>query len=208
MDNRREPLIVTALVAGLIGLGSANTTAQGPVLPTVTVIACDGPIPGKTRTAMADELAARLQDTGRFRVLAREWLHAAPDAALPSLDVARAAAKAAGVQYLVLGGARVARSAGMGRRAVLCIDVRIVSVATGEVVRTAAGRTSSAPGTVKPAFAAPRLGSRRPAMVTGTLAGTAIAAWSVARRRASGVPTGWERVIDDIARSIRILEGS
>jgi TolB-like protein len=207
MDTRREPLIITALVAGLVGLGSSNAAAQGPVLPTVTVMAFDGPIPAKTRTAMADELAARLQDTGRFRVLAREWLRAAPDNAHPSLAAARTAARSAGVQYLVLGEARVARSAGPGSRAVLCLEVRLVSVATGEVVRTAVGRTSSPPAPVKPVFAAPRLGQRGHAMVVGTLAGTAIAARAVARRRASGVPTGWERVIDDIARSIRLLEG-
>jgi curli biogenesis system outer membrane secretion channel CsgG len=56
------------------------------------------------RDALADDLATRLVESGRYRVLEREWLPLPIDAGdSQPLAILREAARSAGVEYLVLG---------------------------------------------------------------------------------------------------------
>jgi TolB-like protein len=154
MDTRREPLIVTALVAGLLGVGAARPVAETDPRPTLAVVSFKGPdIPPETGDAMADELATQFVETGRYRVLHRNWLMAAAGPGNTSVAALREAAAAANIRYLVTGEARYGMSLGGRGRNTLFFDVRVISVATGDVVRTATGRTAATP---------PR--SRRPAV--------------------------------------------
>jgi hypothetical protein len=154
MDTRREPLIVTALVAGMLGLGVAQPAAETDPRPTLAVVAFKGPdIPPETGDAMADELATQFVETGRYRVMHRNWLMAAAGRGNTSLAALREAAAAANIRYLVMGEAQYGMSRGTRSHSILFFDVRVISVATGDVVRTATGRTTAAP---------PR--SRRPAV--------------------------------------------
>ena len=231
MDTRREPLVITALIAGLVSVGSANAVAERDARPTLTVIAFSG-VPSDTGDAMADVLASQLVETGRYRVLTRNWLPVKPGASQPSLAALRDAAAEAGVEYLVLGQGRQARSLGQARPDVLYLDVRVVSVATGEVVRTATGRSqmtrqtrrqmsvvpTTPPRTRLPMpfapMAPPR--SRLPAsvgpMTPSGRSGSALvrlaAAAASARRgsRAASVPSkeSWEAALAGMAKSITL----
>ncbi len=97
---RLFPVLAFSLIIGS-GLAHANE----PDRPTLSVVAFSG-----TRTVLspedaaelAEDLAARLVETGRFRVMPREWLAGswASDEPVPFAAV-RDAAVQAGVKYLV-----------------------------------------------------------------------------------------------------------
>ncbi|HUL74155.1 MAG TPA: hypothetical protein VLT86_13695 [Vicinamibacterales bacterium] len=156
-----------AVVTGL--LAPARLAAQDTERPTMSVMPFEGSGVSGTRAGqMADELAARLVETGRFRVLLREWLPVRRNGSRPSMTALREAAAFAGVQYLVFGsvaqtvsraGSRpvTPATAGYGNVMVLTravplqppvrrpgsfitLDVRVVDVASGDVVRTAAAQ--------------------------------------------------------------------
>jgi hypothetical protein len=156
----RAWLTVTATL--LIG-GSVVTATDGrPTLSVLAFTAGRGLLSPTEGADLADDLASRLVETGRFRVLPREWL--APEA-LSEPAALRAAARQAGVRYLVsatvtplndrpspapiaLAGAARAILAARSRRAPLpcspararqsfaLIETRVIDGDTGAVVRT------------------------------------------------------------------------
>ncbi|HKV99274.1 MAG TPA: CsgG/HfaB family protein [Vicinamibacterales bacterium] len=159
-------ILMSCVLGGWLGLG-APIVAQRASQPSVSVVTFQGDgAPREARDAMADELAARLVDTGHFRVLHREWLPHESDA-VPALDALRAAAQSANVDYLVLGTIRQStrvpppQSSVMAFRSVgpvlarpvllpiasasrparqqttVVVDVRVVNVTTADIVRTA-----------------------------------------------------------------------
>ena len=75
MQHRLMRAIAASCVfAGWLWSG-AEAVAQHTNQPSVSVVTFEGTgAPRDARDAMADELAARLVDTGHFRVLHREWL--------------------------------------------------------------------------------------------------------------------------------------
>jgi len=98
-------LVETAVVATTALLSVPALLAQTPALPAVSVVAFEG-VSLETGEIMADELAARLVDTGRFRVLTREWLPRPAGAPRPGIGALRSAAASVGVEYLLLGRAQ------------------------------------------------------------------------------------------------------
>ena len=95
-------IAASCVFGGWLWLG-APVVAQHANQPSLSVVTFEGTdAPRDARDAMADELAARLVDTGHFRVLHREWLPHESDE-VPALDVLRAAALSVNVDYLVLG---------------------------------------------------------------------------------------------------------
>jgi hypothetical protein len=210
-------------------MGSARLVAERDPRPTLTVVSFSG-VPSDTGDAMADVLASQLVETGRYRVLTRNWLPVRPGASQPSLAALRDAAAEAGVEYLVLGQGRQARSLGQARPDVLFLDVSVVSVATGEVIRTATGQSQMTRHTRPPRSVVPitpprtRLPmpfapmtppqSRLPTSVvpmtqpggSGTPLIRLAAAAVSARRgsRAASVPQSWEAVLAGIAKSITL----
>lgn len=166
MQSRFSGAIVTSCVlGGWLSFGAAVVAQH--VQPSVSVVTFEGAgAPREARDAMADELAARLVDTGHFRVLHREWLPHESDE-VPSLDVLRAAAQSVNVDYLVLGTtwqstrvpppqSSVMASRGFGpafgrpillplaaapqrvrQQTTVVVSVRVVDVMNADVVRTA-----------------------------------------------------------------------
>jgi hypothetical protein len=106
--NVRRLVSVTCLYVGAVSLvGPAHLLAGQPVPPAVSVVAFDGQgTSQRDREAMADELAARLVDTRRFRVLPREWLPADRENPDPTMAALFESAKAARIDYLIFGTAR------------------------------------------------------------------------------------------------------
>jgi len=97
-------LLMLALPAAMGAAVPSTTTDQAPMLPSVTVPTFTSTLPLETRRSLADELAAKLVATRRFRVLRREWLPATPTLQEPApLDLLREAATKAGVDYIVQG---------------------------------------------------------------------------------------------------------
>src|SRR5262249_33265989 len=147
------------------------------------------------RGAMADELAARLVDTGHFRVLPREWFPHQSDE-VPSLDVLRAAAKFVNVDYLVFGS--IQQSTGMSvqqRRTVstLFVTLRVMDVGSADVVGTATAHwTFATPNGSRPPLVALPIISRSP-----LLAAVAIAKIATARSHSSStrLSKDWRHVI-------------
>lgn len=203
MDTRREPLVITALVAGLVSVGSAHRVAERDARPTLTVVSFSG-VPSEAGDAMADELASQLVETNRYRVMARDWLSASPGVATPSLPALRDAAAAAGVEYLVLGHGRPAMSLGTVRGDVLFIDVRVVSVTTGEVIRTAAGRSQMPGRTRRPMPIVPMTRPGGRGSVVGRLAAAAVAARQAPRAASAGAGQSWEQALADIAKTLTL----
>ena len=162
---KRASLTVSVAVL----LGSAVATAEPDDRPTLSVpafTARQGLLSPPEAAELADDLASRLVETGRFRVLPREWL--APEAAGSSeLTALREAARHAGVRYLVAvsvtdlnarpsfpvpralaGPARAILAVGAARRGrVPCgptrahpsfalVETRVIDAGTGAAVRT------------------------------------------------------------------------
>src|SRR5262245_45623269 len=112
---------INLAVAAMVAVGwlcvPGRAHAQTAVQPTVTVAPFAGVRSDKDANALADELAMRLVETGRFRVLTREWLPLARRDGRPTIDAVRAAAVSAGVQYVVTAETRTsARPLGVGLR--------------------------------------------------------------------------------------------
>ncbi len=104
---RRLVSITCVFVAAASLIGPARLLARQPVPPAVSVVAFDGQGTSRQdREAMADELAARLVDTHRFRVLPREWLPADRENPDPTMAGLFESAKAARIDYLIFGTAR------------------------------------------------------------------------------------------------------
>jgi len=95
-----------AMVAAALVLAGAVPRANRDDRPALAVLAFSASRPsftGDQAIELADDLATRLVDTGRFRVLPLEWLTGAdPSRRSPVADVRRAA-REAGVRYLVSG---------------------------------------------------------------------------------------------------------
>jgi len=178
----KAPLTRSALIliAGLL-CGPAWADAQTAIQPSVTVAPFAGVRSDKDANALADEMAMRLVETGRFRVLTREWLPLARQSGRPSIEAVRSAAVSAGVQYVVTAEARPAsrplgvaarpmpfpggamrampamvmmsRASRRGGDQFMSVTVRVVDAASGEVVRTATGTGSSSLSNRKPGLA-------------------------------------------------------
>ncbi len=104
---RRLGLITIVVLTAISVLGPARLQATQPIPPAVSVVAFDGPgISQRDREAMADELAARLVDTRRFRVMPREWLPADRENPDPAMAALVDSAKAARIDYLIFGTVR------------------------------------------------------------------------------------------------------
>ena len=96
--NRAWLMVPAALI-----LGSSVATAEPedrPTLSVMTFTAGRGLLSPSETVELADDLASRLVETGRFRVLPREWLTPDPAASSERI-ILRAAARDAGVRYLV-----------------------------------------------------------------------------------------------------------
>jgi hypothetical protein len=104
----RRLVSVTCVFVGAVSLvGPAQLLAGQPVPPAVSVVAFDGQgTSQRDREAMADELAARLVDTRRFRVMPREWLPTDRENPDPTMAALFESAKAAQIDYLIFGTAR------------------------------------------------------------------------------------------------------
>jgi hypothetical protein len=201
-------LIVTALVAGLVSVGG-QPAAERDTRPTLTVVAFTGEgVPPGSGDAMADELATHFVETGRYRVMPRDWLPSSAAKAQPALAALRETAAAAGVEYLVLGEARRGRSLGTPRPDLVLIDVRIVSVATGDTIRTAAGRIQTLMRSSRRLRTVPMTRARRPAGITGHLAAAAVIAAQAKGQSVIPPRKGWEQTLADIARAITLPGGS
>jgi TolB-like protein len=99
-----------APLLALIAAGQA-VNAQTLARPTVTVVPFDVTNvrgqPPQDGSALADDLAKLLVDSGQFRVLDRAWLPTPKTSqARPTIVVLQQAAQSANVRYLVLGTAR------------------------------------------------------------------------------------------------------
>jgi hypothetical protein len=162
------------MVPAVLVLAAATVRAGQDDRPTLSVVALTATrssFPADQALELADDLAMRLVDTGRFRVLPAEWLTAADLARRMTPEALRQAADDAGVRYLVSGsitdimsrtsatprtilgaaGAILAQRH-VSRLPVRCalpppvqqfqsVEVRVVDVASGAVVRTAVART-------------------------------------------------------------------
>jgi len=193
MPFNARRLVLSCVIAGAIPcLGPVRLLADQSTPPAVSVVAFDGPgIAQRDREAMADELAARLVDTHRFRVLPREWLPTDREQMDPTMAALFDSAKSARLDYLIFGTARrystpanstprslllatllmsgrvsrpaavlfPALSAGTARvQTVLSLQVRVVDVATADIVRTAnSSRSTRAPAPVLMPAATPKL---------------------------------------------------
>jgi hypothetical protein len=101
---RRLVSITCVFVTAVSLVGPAHLLAGQPAPPAVSVVAFDGQgTSQKDREAMADELAARLVDTRRFRVMPREWLPADRENPDPTMAALFESAKAAQIDYLIFG---------------------------------------------------------------------------------------------------------
>ena len=138
----RSACRTVAVAAALAGATTRLGADDRPTLSVAVFTATRTSLSSAQAVELADDLAARLEETGRFRVMPREWLPA--DEAFrrtTRLDVLSRAAIDAGVSYLVvpsitgpLTGLKVSRRrphplAGIGR-----------------AVAGLAGRTGAAPG--------------------------------------------------------------
>jgi len=158
--------IACVVIVGVLAGRPALLSAQVAERPAISVIAFSGDgVSSIAAGQMADELAARLVETGRFRVLLRDWLPTRRDAHSMSPAEVREDAASAGIQYLVYGSIRQTRSrpavalmlaapflraASMPIRAIaalqahrsqqqsIAVSVRVIDVSTGDVVRTSA----------------------------------------------------------------------
>ena len=169
------PLTFAALLATTAV--PAAQGAQAP-LPTLTIARFDADPRARIRAddqdALADELGARLVESGQYRVLGREFLPVRRSAeGTASVAALRQAARDAGIEYLVLGSVRrisiavsrptIARTLpalpGLLRpssrgfiprprtvhQSFLDVTVRLVDVSSGQVVRTAFARAPASP---------------------------------------------------------------
>jgi curli biogenesis system outer membrane secretion channel CsgG len=209
-------LVLAVTLAGPGARASAQTVA-----PAVTVVSFDGARSRDDGDALADELANRLMETRRFRVLPRIWLPIPARASTADLNVLREAAAEANVEYLVLGSVSQARRTappplpliaamsllrmrppiGVSPRAVetlLSVRVRVIEVATGCVVRTSVGSGRQHSVVLAPAAPVP---------------GLIIAAGFGAMRRASAQPSGpgrptaaGQHAVAEIARTLNLSQ--
>ena len=227
--NRSVATLGSALIAWL-WLGPSAVTAQRAVQPRVSVVTFEGSGASReARDAMADELAARLVDTGRFRVLHREWLPHENDE-VPALDVLRTAAKSVSVDYLVLGTIRQAtmprpRSGVLTSNAfgvpferplrlprppahqqvppltTLVVDVHVIDVMTADVVRSATAERTFASSSRSPSPALLLLRtSRHPAVLAAAIATTIVRS----KRPPAGLPKDWRQVIQVVAQQLDV----
>jgi hypothetical protein len=221
--NRTEPLALTCLGL-LLCLAPATLAAQDEMRrPTVTVVSFEGPGSLERLDAMADELAMRLVETGRFRVLEREWLAVPAGPARPSVAVLRDVAAGAGVEYLVLGSVRpllggpisgpvtiggpllgaarlrsrmLIRPARTSRPPSVSVNVRVVDVSSGDVVRTSVAGGEASASTLRPAL-----------LVAGSLFRGPLGAITAVRElhpRASRLDGATQHALADIAHTLNV----
>jgi hypothetical protein len=157
-----------------VQLGGSATAASADDRPALSVLpyqAAKGALSADEAAELADDLAARLVESGRFRLLPHHWLPGPSPADRPaqSVQAARTAAREAGVEYLVVVSVQglASRSSGppaivrigaalLGwrgraqlsrpcppvrpRRSTVIVELDLVSVTSGETVRTSLGR--------------------------------------------------------------------
>lgn len=215
------------VLVGWLWLGPSHLIAQQATQPSVSVVTFDGSgTPPDTRDAMADELAARLVDTGHFRVLHREWFPHGSDQA-PELDALRAIAKSVDVDYLVLGSirqstrvppasssvmasrgfspvisgppllARPVRQSPAPQQTTVVVNVRVVDVMTADVVRTATAQRTYISNS----------SARAPVLVpAGNPTATLVATIAALAARPKPAPTrltkDWRKVVQDVAHQL------
>ena len=227
LDRFSKSISASGVLFGWLSLGPAPIIAQHASQPSVTVVTFEGSgAPRDARDAMADELAARLVDTGHFRVLHREWLPHESDE-VPALDLLRRAAQSVNVDYLVLGSIRqtnslagphssVMTSTGFGlaperqvmlpralppqparQQTTVVVNVRVIEVMTADVVRTAAAqRTYSSRGNAPAPFLVP-IASRPPALAAALAIGAARPKPSSTR-----LTKDWRYVVEQVAQQL------
>lgn len=192
---------LTVAVALLLGSGAAKAEPDDrPTLSVLAFAAGQGLLSPVEAAELADDLAGRLVETGRFRVLPREWL--APAAGGPSaLTALRQAARLAGVRYLVAasvtdlsgrpspqapralsGPARAILALGAARRgrvpcaatrsqaSIALVEVRVIDALTGAVGRTSLLRVRLG---IPPPTAIPGCGGGAPAPLAAFVAAKA-----------------------------------
>jgi curli biogenesis system outer membrane secretion channel CsgG len=104
----RIPRVVAVIAGSLVLANTAGLAARQAPAPSVAVVGfavdSDSRVSLHAAGAMTDKLAADLVESGRYRVLDREWLGPdAQDAQRLPLARVREAATAAGVDYLIVG---------------------------------------------------------------------------------------------------------
>jgi len=216
----RIPGIAVVIAGGFVLASTAGLAArQGPA-PSIAVVGFGvdsrSTLTPKAIDAMTDKLAFDLEESGRFRVLDREWLggEAASIQRSPLARV-RDAANAAGVDYLIVGkiskfsrrqpygtsgpgilrplGAPFAAYPPVSRRVAtrsvdyLRVSIEIVSTKTGSVLTET---SSTCPA---PPKSAPRVSPL--ALLPVSPIAAAIAVISHARKDASALDPGIERAV-------------
>ena len=155
-------------------LGGSAAAASADDRPTLSVLPYQAPKGGLSAdeaAELADDLAARLVESGRFRLLPQQWLPgpSLPERTAQSVAAARTAAREAGVEYLAVvsvqglasrssrppaivkvgaallgwrGRAQLARPCPpvRPRRSTVVLELTLVSVPSGEIVRTSIAR--------------------------------------------------------------------
>jgi curli biogenesis system outer membrane secretion channel CsgG len=221
----RRLLGLFALALAPVVAGPLRLAAQAAIQPAVTVVAFDADqstgFSLEERQDMADELAVRFVETGRFRVLEREWLPVRKDTPGPlPLTALRAAATSAGVEYLVLGcvrrasafttrppgpGSALLRAMAGGSRfgrpsapyeSFLSVSVRVIDVTSGAVVRTSVARANATAPRLAPAVILPGMLLRRPA--------GALVAVATMEARSSRLNGGVQHALADIAHTLNL----
>jgi hypothetical protein len=165
------------MAAQLSGSAAAASADDRPTLSVLPYQAPKGALSPEEAGEMADDLAARLVESGRFRLLPQQWLPgpSLPERTTQPIAAARASAREAGVEYLIVvavqglpstssrppaivkvgaallgwrGRASLARpcSPVRPRRATVILELALVSVSTGETVRTSMGRVQMTVG--------------------------------------------------------------
>lgn len=168
---RRICLALLMMASQLGGAAAAASADDRPTLSVLPYQAAKGGLSSDEAAELADDLAARLVESGRFRLLPHHWL---PGPSLPErttrpVEAARRAARDAGVEYLAVvsvqgvasrssrppaivrvgaallgwrGRAQLARPCppARPRRSTVILELALVSVSSGETVRTSIGR--------------------------------------------------------------------
>lgn len=224
--SRPRRSFAASLFAPLVVVASVTLVrAQAPLPPSMTVASFDGGVSRDDADAMADELAMRMVETGRFRVLERQWLPLPGNVSRPSIvsmTTMREAAAGAGVQYIVFG---TVRTISNGRSAspvaapsllravvgpyastshgTVSVSVRVVDVASGDVIRTSVASAPMSSKRLAAPILPPGLLLRGPVGVVTAIA-TAHASMSAASTRVNHINPAAQRAIADIAHTLNM----
>jgi hypothetical protein len=137
----------------LILLTATAALGADPPNPSVAVIGFDGAagvrVSPTDSAALADDLAAKLADTGRFRVLPLEWLPGGqPDNRPRSIEALRSEARRAGVEYLITGSISRVRGKGGARLSPMSVLVFAAGLRMGSPALLRCAPVTHADGTL------------------------------------------------------------